>query len=108
MKSRLRIPLLFGLDVIHGMQTVFPVPLAEASSFDLDLMRRTAAGAAREAAAQGVHWTFAPMVDISRDARWGRVVEGAGEDPWYGSLVARARVEGFQGRSLADVTTVMA
>ena len=95
MKSRLRIPLLFGLDVIHGMQTVFPVPLAEASSFDLDLMRRTAAGAAREAAAQGVHWTFAPMVDISRDPRWGRVSEGSGEDPFLGGAIARAMVLGY-------------
>lgn len=108
MQSRLRIPLLFGLDVIHGMRTIYPIPLGEAASFDLDLMRRTAAGAAREAAAQGVHWTFAPMMDISRDARWGRVMEGAGEDTWYGSRVARARIEGFQGNDLADVTTVMA
>lgn len=108
MQSRLKIPLLFGLDVIHGMRTIYPIPLGEAASFDLDLMRRTAAGAAREAAAQGVHWTFAPMMDVSRDARWGRVMEGAGEDTWYGSLVARARVEGFQGDDLADVETVMA
>lgn len=108
MQSRLKIPLLFGLDVIHGMRTIYPIPLGEAASFDLDLIRRTAAGAAREAAAQGVHWTFAPMMDVSRDARWGRVMEGAGEDTWYGSLVARARVEGFQGDDLADVGTVMA
>lgn len=108
MQSRLKIPLLFGLDVIHGMRTIYPIPLGEAASFDLDLMRRTAAGAAREAAAQGVHWTFAPMMDVSRDARWGRVMEGAGEDTWYGSLVAQARVRGFQGDDLADVTTVMA
>ena len=108
MQSRLRIPLLFGLDVIHGMRTIYPIPLGEAASFDLDLIRRTAAGAAREAAAQGVHWTFAPMMDISRDARWGRVMEGAGEDTWYGTHVAQARVEGFQGKSLADVSTVMA
>lgn len=108
MQSRLRIPLLFGLDVIHGMRTIYPIPLGEAASFDLDLMKRTAAGAAREASAQGVHWTFAPMMDISRDARWGRVMEGAGEDTWYGTLVARARIEGFQGESLADVSTVMA
>ena len=108
MQSRLRIPLLFGLDVIHGLRTIYPIPLAEAASFDLDLMRRTAAGAAKEAAAQGVHWTFAPMMDISRDARWGRVMEGAGEDTWYGTQVAVARVEGFQGEDLADVCTVMA
>lgn len=108
MQSRLRIPLLFGLDVIHGMRTIYPIPLGEAASFDLDLMKRTAAGAARETSAQGVHWTFAPMMDISRDARWGRVMEGAGEDTWYGTLVAQARIEGFQGESLADVSTVMA
>ena len=108
MQSRLQIPLLFGLDVIHGMRTIYPIPLGEAASFDLDLMKRTAAGAAREASAQGVHWTFAPMMDISRDARWGRVMEGAGEDTWYGTLVARARIKGFQGESLADVSTVMA
>lgn len=108
MESRLGIPLLFGLDVIHGMTTVFPIPLGEAASFDLDLMRRTAAGAAWEASAQGVHWTFAPMMDVSRDARWGRVMEGAGEDTWYGSQVAAARVSGFQGDDLSDVNTVMA
>lgn len=108
MESRLRIPLLFGLDVIHGMRTVYPIPLGEAASFDLDLMERTAAAAAKEAASEGIHWTFAPMVDITRDARWGRVMEGAGEDTWYGSRVAEARVRGFQGKSLADTATIMA
>lgn len=108
MQSRLRIPLLFGLDVIHGLRTIYPIPLGEAASFDLNLMRRTAAGAAKEAAAQGVHWTFAPMMDVSRDARWGRVMEGAGEDTWYGTQAAVARVQGFQGDNLADVHTVMA
>lgn len=108
LQSRLGIPLMFGLDVIHGMRTIYPIPLGEASSFDLDLMRRTAAGAAKEASAEGIHWTFAPMVDVSRDARWGRVMEGAGEDTWYGSLVAEARVSGFQGDNLSDVNTVMA
>ncbi len=98
MQSRLRIPLLFGQDVIHGLRTIYPIPLGEAASFDLDLMERTAAGAAEEASAQGIHWTFAPMVDITRDARWGRVMEGAGEDTWYGSRVAEARVRGFSGR----------
>lgn len=107
-ESRLRIPLLFGLDVIHGMRTVYPIPLGEAASFDLDLMERTAAAAAKEAASEGIHWTFAPMVDITRDARWGRVMEGAGEDTWYGSRVAEARVRGFQGKSLADTATIMA
>lgn len=108
MQSRLRIPLLFGLDVIHGMRTVYPIPLAEAASFNLDLMERTAAAAAKEASSEGIHWTFAPMVDVTRDARWGRVMEGAGEDTWYGSRVAEARVRGFQGKSLADTTTILA
>ena len=108
MESRLRIPLLFGLDVIHGMRTVYPIPLAEAASFNLELMERTAAAAAKEAASEGIHWTFAPMVDVTRDARWGRVMEGAGEDTWYGSRVAEARVRGFQGKSLADTATVLA
>ena len=108
MQSRLRIPLILGLDVVHGMKTIFPIPLAEAASFDLDLMRRTARIAAEEASARGIHWSFAPMVDISRDARWGRVMEGAGEDPWYGSQVAKARVEGFQGTNYNDKKTVMA
>ena len=95
MKSRLQIPLLFGLDVIHGYRTGFPLPLAEAASFDLDAIERGSRCAAKEAAAAGLHWTFAPMVDISWDARWGRVMEGAGEDPYYGSLVAKARVHGL-------------
>lgn len=108
MQSRLRIPLLFGLDVIHGFRTVYPIPLGEAASFDLDLMKRTAAGAAEESSSEGIHWTFAPMVDIARDARWGRVMEGAGEDTWYGSKVAKARVEGFQGNDLYETNTIMA
>lgn len=108
MQSRLRIPLMFGLDVVHGLRTIYPIPLGEAASFDLDLMKHTAAGAAKEASAQGVHWTFAPMIDISRDARWGRVMEGAGEDTWYGCKVAQARVNGFQGDDLSDPHTIMA
>ena len=108
MQSRLRIPLMFGLDVGLGLRTINPIPLGEAASFDLDLMKRTAAGAAKEASAQGVHWTFAPMIDISRDARWGRVMEGAGEDTWYGCKVAQARVNGFQGDDLSDPHTIMA
>ena len=108
MQSRLRIPLMFGLDVVHGLRTIYPIPLGEAASFDLDLMRRTAAGAAKEASAQGVHWTFAPMVDVGRDARWGRVMEGAGEDTWYGCKVAQARVRGFQGDDLSEPHTIMA
>ncbi|HEX5706290.1 MAG TPA: glycoside hydrolase family 3 N-terminal domain-containing protein, partial [Pyrinomonadaceae bacterium] len=96
-RSRLKIPLLFGFDVIHGYRTVFPVPLGEAASFDPRAAERSAHIAATEARAAGVHWTFAPMVDIARDARWGRIVEGAGEDPYLGSAFARARVRGFQG-----------
>ena len=111
-ESRLKIPVLFGYDVIHGFRTIFPMPLAEASSWDLELMRKSAAIAAEEASAEGIHWTFAPMVDIARDARWGRVMEGAGEDPYLGSLIAKARVEGFQGgkdwQSLQDLHTVLA
>lgn len=105
--SRLKIPMIFGYDVIHGYQTMMPIPLAEAASWDLDLMSRSAGVAAREAAAAGINWTFAPMVDISRDARWGRVMEGAGEDPYYGALVAKARVLGFQG-DLSSAQTVAA
>lgn len=95
-QSRLKIPILFGFDVIHGHRTVFPSPLGESASFDPKACEETAAVAAREARAQGVRWTFAPMLDIARDARWGRVVEGAGEDPYLGSELARARVRGFQ------------
>lgn len=108
LQSRLKIPLLFGLDVIHGYRVTFPIPLAEAASWDLDLMERTARIAAREAAASGIHWTFAPMVDLARDPRWGRVMEGAGEDPYLGTLIARARVRGFQGKGLGQLDAVMA
>jgi len=107
-ESRLGIPLLFAYDVVHGYRTVFPIPLGEASSFNTDLARRTARAATREATAGGVHWTFAPMVDLSREPRWGRVMEGAGEDPYLNSILARARVRGFQGPALAADTTVMA
>jgi beta-glucosidase len=95
--SRLKVPLLFGLDVIHGYQTIFPVPLGMAASWDPAVAERAQAIAAREARAAGVHWTFAPMVDIARDARWGRIMEGAGEDPYLGSAMAAAQVRGFQG-----------
>ena len=108
MKSRLQIPLIFGLDVIHGFRTGFPLPLAEAASFDLEAIERSARCSAREAAAAGLHWTFAPMVDIGWDARWGRVMEGAGEDPYYGAKVAKARVHGLQGDDLSDESTIMA
>ena len=107
MQSRLKIPLLFGQDVVHGYKTTFPLPLAEAASWDLDAMELSARIAAVEASASGIHWTFAPMVDISRDPRWGRVMEGAGEDTYLGSRIAYARVKGFQG-NLGDVNSVMA
>lgn len=107
-KSRLKIPLLFGLDVIHGYRTVFPMPIASAGSFDPDLIEQAERVAAKEASAAGIKWTFAPMVDISRDPRWGRMVEGAGEDPYLGSLVAAARVRGFQGQNIADPESVLA
>ena len=107
-ESRLGIPLLFAYDVIHGYRTIFPIPLGEASSFNPDLARRTARAATREATAGGVHWTFAPMVDLSREPRWGRVMEGAGEDPYLNSVLARARVRGFQGPSVGADTTVLA
>ena len=107
MQSRLKIPLLFGQDVVHGYKTTFPLPLAEAASWDLEAMELSARIAAVEASASGIHWTFAPMVDISRDPRWGRVMEGAGEDTYLGSRIAYARVKGFQG-NLGDVNSVMA
>ena len=96
-ESRLKIPVLYGLDVIHGYRTIFPVPLALAASWDPSVHERAAAVAAKEARAAGIHWTFAPMVDIARDARWGRIVEGAGEDPYLGGAMAAAQVRGFQG-----------
>ncbi len=111
-KTRLGIPILFGQDVIHGYKTIFPIPLAESCSWDLEMMKQTAQIAALEASSDGINWTFAPMVDIGRDARWGRVMEGAGEDPYLGSLIAKARVEGFQGgsdwRSLRETHTLLA
>jgi beta-glucosidase len=106
--SRLKIPLIIGYDVIHGYRTVFPVPLASAGSFDPQLIEQSERVAAKEATASGVKWTFAPMVDIARDPRWGRIVEGAGEDPYLGSVVAAARVRGFQGNNIADPQSVVA
>jgi beta-glucosidase len=108
MQSRLRIPLLFAQDVIHGYRTIFPIPLAEAASWDIAAMEQTARVAAIEAAASGIHWTFAPMVDIARDPRWGRVMEGAGEDSYLGSRIAAARVKGFQGKGVGSIDAVMA
>ena len=107
-ESRLHIPLLFGYDVIHGMRTIFPVPLAMGATFDSAAAARMARVSAVEATAMGVHWTFAPMVDIARDARWGRVVEGVGEDPYLGSIMATAQVRGYQGDDLSSPTAVLA
>jgi beta-glucosidase len=107
-ETRLGIPLIIGYDVIHGFKTMSPIPLAEAASWDLEAMRRSAEVAAAEAAVAGINWTFAPMVDISRDARWGRVMEGAGEDPFLGSKIAYARVKGFQGNDLKHPLTIAA
>lgn len=106
--TRLRIPLLFGYDVIHGQRTIFPMPLAEAASWNLEAIQRSARIAAEEATAEGLHWTFAPMCDIARDPRWGRIVEGAGEDPYLGSLIGAARVKGFQGDDLTQTNTMAA
>lgn len=107
-ESRLGIPLLFGYDIIHGHKTLFPIPLGEAASWDLEAIETSARIAAAEASAVGINWTFAPMVDISRDARWGRVMEGAGEDPYLGSKIGIARVKGFQGNDLTKYNTIAA
>lgn len=107
-ESRLGIPLIIGFDVIHGYKTLSPIPLAEAASWDIEAIKKSASIAAGEASASGINWTFGPMVDISRDPRWGRVMEGAGEDPFLGSRVAEARVKGFQGDDLAAVNTMAA
>ncbi len=106
--SRLKIPVIFGADVIHGFRTIFPIPLAEAASFEPKLAERTARVAALEATAAGIHWTFAPMVDVARDQRWGRVAEGAGEDVYLGKLFAEARVRGFQGDDLRAADALLA
>jgi beta-glucosidase len=107
-ESRLKIPLIFGVDIVHGFRTIFPMPLALASSWDAALIERVHGIAAREARAAGIAWTFAPMVDIARDPRWGRMIEGAGEDPFLGAMVARAQVRGFQGDDLSRPDRVMA
>jgi beta-glucosidase len=107
-ETRLGIPLIIGFDMIHGMKTMSPIPLAEAASWDMEAIRQSSRIGAREAAAMGVNWTFAPMVDISRDARWGRVMEGAGEDTYLASQIARARVIGYQGDDLSDPLTLAA
>ncbi len=107
-QSRLHIPSIFGLDVIHGFKTIFPIPVAMAASWDPALVERSQSVAAREARASGIHWTFAPMVDIARDARWGRLIEGAGEDPYLGAAIARAQVRGFQGKDVSQPDRVLA
>ncbi|WP_233565273.1 beta-glucosidase BglX [Aquimarina sp. AD10] len=106
--SRLKIPLLFGYDVIHGFKTIFPIPLAESASWDLEAIKKSSSVAAKEATAAGINWAFGPMVDISRDARWGRIMEGAGEDPFFGAKVAVARINGFQGNDLSGKETLAA
>jgi len=106
--SRLKIPLLFGLDVIHGYKTIFPIPLGESASWDLELMKKTAEIAAKEASASGIGWTFSPMIDVSRDARWGRVMEGSGEDPYLTSLIGVAKIQGYQGTDLTSPTSIAA
>lgn len=107
-QTRLKIPLIFGFDVIHGYKTISPIPLAEAASWDLEAIKKSAEIAAEEASSVGINWTFAPMVDVSRDARWGRVMEGAGEDPYLGSLIAKARVDGFQGKDFSGNKSIVA
>ncbi|RIA08677.1 beta-glucosidase [Flavobacteriaceae bacterium MAR_2010_72] len=106
-KSRLKIPLLFGMDVIHGYETTFPIPLGLSASWDMALIEQTARVAAIEASADGINWTFSPMVDISRDPRWGRVSEGSGEDPFLGSEIAKAMVKGYQGNDLTQQNTIL-
>ncbi|WP_394368754.1 beta-glucosidase BglX [Galbibacter mesophilus] len=107
-ETRLQIPLLFGSDVIHGYKTTFPIPLGLSSSWDMELIKKTAQIAAKEATADGINWNFSPMVDIARDPRWGRIAEGAGEDPYLGSAVAKAMVTGYQGDDLTDKETMLA
>src|SRR5580700_7086785 len=107
-KSRLHIPLVFALDVIHGYRTIFPVPLAMASTWDPALVEQASRIAAKEATREGIRWTFSPMVDIARDARWGRMVEGAGEDPYLGSAMAVAYVHGYQGEKMSDSNSIAA
>ncbi|WP_422004379.1 beta-glucosidase BglX [Roseivirga pacifica] len=107
-ETRLGIPLLFGLDVIHGYKTTFPIPLAEAASWDLEVIEKTAHLYSKEAASAGINWTYNPMVDIARDPRWGRIAEGSGEDPYLGGLIGAAKVRGIQGMDLSDPTTILA
>src|SRR5258707_3375971 len=107
-KSRLKIPLIFGMDVIHGYEPVFPIPLGLSCTWDMNLIERSARIAATEASADGICWTFSPMVDIGRDPRWGRIAEGSGEDPYLGSQIAKAMIKGYQGNDLTKNNTIMA
>ncbi|HEY9500517.1 MAG TPA: glycoside hydrolase family 3 N-terminal domain-containing protein, partial [Pyrinomonadaceae bacterium] len=107
-ESRLKIPLIFGYDVTHGFHTIFPVSIAMAASWDPSLIEKAQSIAAREARAVGINWTFAPMVDITRDPRWGRIVEGAGEDPYLGAVMAQAHVRGFQGERIGSPDRLLA
>src|SRR3954453_13294298 len=107
-KTRLRFPILFGLDVIHGFETEFPIPLGLSATWAPSIAERASPVAPMEASADGIKWTFSPMVDIARDARWGRIAESAGEDPYLGSVLARAYVRGYQGQSLQDPTSILA
>jgi beta-glucosidase len=106
-KSRLKIPLIFGMDIIHGYETVFPIPIGLSCSWDMNLIQQTARVAATEASADGINWNFSPMVDITRDARWGRIAEGSGEDPYLGAEIAKAMVKGYQGDDLSANNTIM-
>src|SRR5882672_981205 len=106
-KSRMKIPLIFGMDIIHGYETVFPIPLGLSCSWDMELIKQTARVAAIEASADGINWNYSPMVDIARDARWGRIAEGSGEDPYLGSRIAEAMVKGYQGDDLSSNNTIM-
>lgn len=107
-ETRMGIPLLFGYDVIHGFKTIYPIPLALACTWDMDLIEKTARFSAKEATAAGLNWTYNPMVDIARDPRWGRIAKGAGEDPFLGSRIAEAKVRGYQGTDLGDSSTIAA
>lgn len=107
-QSRLKIPLIIGKDVIHGFRTVFPIPLAQAASFNPDLVESGSRIAAIESSSMGIKWTFTPMVDIARDPRWGRIAEGFGEDPYLSSTMGAAVVRGFQSKNLSDITAVAA
>ena len=107
-ESRLKIPMIFGMDVIHGYQTTFPIPLALSCTWDMKLVEQSARIAASEASADGINWTFSPMVDIARDPRWGRIAEGSGEDPYLGSAIAAAMVKGYQGDNLKNTGSLMA